>query len=173
MKKIVLTMMFLFTFTLPVYAEIAYFQNEFTDSKVIVSSIDRDKKTSYSKAPNNITLRKELLNNNTNFTLIILTTKSSIPAILDKTHFKFNNTKVMSLKTSVDPDSYSLFFELNDDLLKLYQLQLLSKFKHQCILITKIESNTKNTISYQLFLPNGNKSSLWNKTIYLYAANKT
>ena len=38
MKKIVLTMMFLFTFTLPVYAEIAYFQNEFTDSKVMLLS---------------------------------------------------------------------------------------------------------------------------------------
>ena len=43
-------MMFLFTFTLPVYAEIAYFQNEFTDSKVIVSSIDRDKKNKLLKS---------------------------------------------------------------------------------------------------------------------------
>lgn len=143
MKKIVLTMMFLFTFTLPVYAEIAYFQNEFTDSKVIVSSIDRDKKTSYSKAPNNITLRKELLNNNTNFTLIILTTKSSIPAILDKTHFKFNNTKVMSLKTSVDPDSYSLFFELNDDFIK--SISTATSVQVQ----TPMYSNNKNRIKYK------------------------
>ena len=136
-------MMFLFTFTLPVYAEIAYFQNEFTDSKVIVSSIDRDKKTSYSKAPNNITLRKELLNNNTNFTLIILTTKSSIPAILDKTHFKFNNTKVMSLKTSVDPDSYSLFFELNDDFIK--SISTATSVQVQ----TPMYSNNKNRIKYK------------------------
>ena len=143
MKKIVLTMMFLFTFTLPVYAEIAYFQNEFTDSKVIVSSIDRDKKTSYSKAPNNITLRKELLNNNTNFTLIILTTKSSIPAILDKTHFKFNNTKVMLLKTSVDPDSYSLFFELNDDFIKAISTATSVQVQ------TPMYSNNKNRIKYK------------------------
>ena len=142
MKKIVLTMMFLFTFTLPVYAEIAYFQNEFTDSKVIVSSIDSDKKTSYSK-PNNITLRKELLNNNTNFTLIILTTKSSIPAILDKTHFKFNNTKVMSLKTSVDPDSYSLFFELNDDFIKAISTATSVQVQ------TPMYSNNKNRIKYK------------------------
>ena len=134
MKKIVLTMMFLFTFTLPVYAEIAYFQNEFTDSKVIVSSIDRDKKTSYSK---------ELLNNNTNFTLIILTTKSSIPAILDKTHFKFNNTKVMSLKTSVDPDSYSLFFELNDDFIKAISTATSVQVQ------TPMYSNNKNRIKYK------------------------
>ncbi len=135
--------MFLFTFTLPVYAEIAYFQNEFTDSKVIVSSIDRDKKTSYSKAPNNITLRKELLNNNTNFTLIILTTKSSIHAILDKTHFKFNNTKVMSLKTSVDPDSYSLFFELNDDFIKAISTATSVQVQ------TPMYSNNKNRIKYK------------------------
>ncbi len=116
MKKIVLTMMFLFTFTLPVYAEIAYFQNEFTDSKVIVSSIDRDKKTSYSKAPNNITLRKELLN---------------------------NNTKVMSLKTSVDPDSYSLFFELNDDFIKAISTATSVQVQ------TPMYSNNKNRIKYK------------------------
>lgn len=143
MKKIVLTIMLLFTFALPGYAEIAYFQNEFTSSKVIVSSIDRDKKTDYSKAPNNITLRKEFLRNNTNFTLIILTTKSSIPAILDKTHFKFNSTNFMSLKTSVDPDSYSLFFELDDDFIKAVSTATSMQIQ------TPMYSNNKNRIKYK------------------------
>jgi hypothetical protein len=49
----------------------------------------------------------------------------------------------MSLKTSVDPDSYSLFFELNDDFIKAISTATSVQVQ------TPMYSNNKNRIKYK------------------------
>lgn len=159
MKKTVLTMIFLFVFALPCYAEIAHFNNEFKGSKVIVSSIDRDKEIKYTQAPNNITLKKEILQNKTYMTLIILTSVSSPPAILDNTNFKFDNANVVSLKTTVDPYSYSMFFELNDDFIK----EASSSTSLQIQL--PMYSNSKSRVKYKEYDISPNVLNEWKQVI--------
>lgn len=143
MLRLLCTVFFLFVFNLPCYAEIARFNNEFTGSKTIVSSIDRDKEIKYTQAPNNITLKKELLQNKISMTLILLTSVSSPPAILDNTNFKFNNANIVSLRTAVDPYSYSMFFELNDNFIK----EALNATSLQIQI--PMYSNNKNRIKYK------------------------
>lgn len=143
MLRLLCTVFFLFIFNLPCYAEIARFNNEFTGSKTIVSSIDRDKEIKYTQAPNNITLKKELLQNKISMTLILLTSVSSPPAILDNTNFKFNNVNIVSLRTAIDPYSYSMFFELNDNFIK----EALNATSLQIQI--PMYSNNKNRIKYK------------------------
>ena len=91
------------------FAKIIEYTNEFTNSKYILSEIERDKKLSYTKFPNTVTFRKSITNNKSEYTLFLITSGSQAISPLDATAFKTYSTSSPSIYLFDPTIDYSNF----------------------------------------------------------------
>ncbi|WP_455655181.1 hypothetical protein [Phascolarctobacterium sp.] len=154
MFKIITTTFFLLFFSLSCYAEITYFSNEFTNQKYAISVNQRNKSDNFYKIPNTIAFRKELNSTNDNFKLFLMCSMSQNPSSLDKTNFKFDNIKIISITPNVDynnsapnPAAYDLDKEFVASLFHANSLQIqIPLFTHDKAQIKYLEYTIPNSI---------------------------
>lgn len=146
MKTLLLTLSFLLIFSITSYAEIAHFSNDFTGSQIIISVNERSKSENHYKTFNTIAFRKEIIQSLPAYKLFLMTSTSQTPSTLDKTNFKFNNDKILSLKTNVEynsipsPSAYDLDVEFINEVLLANSIQIqLPLFTHDKAQIKYLE----------------------------------
>lgn len=143
MKTLLLTLSFLLIFSITSYAEIAHFSNDFTGSQIIISVNERSKSENHYKTFNTIAFRKEIIQSKPSYKLFLITSTSQTPSTLDKTNFKFNDNKILSLKTNVEYNSVPRPVAYNLDAEFINKILLTNSIQVQIPLFTHDKSQIK------------------------------
>lgn len=112
-------------------AKIIEYNNDFTNTRYVVSEIERDKKLSYIKFPNTVTFRKSINNNQSEYTLFLIASGSQAISPLDSTAFKMHSNSNINLYLFDPKVDYSNFptasYKLSDSfIIQLTQTDSLS-----------------------------------------------
>ena len=120
MKKFLLTLL-LIMFCNISYAEIIKSENAFDNSHSIISFFASKSSELGQDSPIEISLKKEILNNFSNYTVFIKSDnpQKSFVVTIEDSKLKFNNNKIIKVQTQSDNaiDSEKITFRLTQDIL--------------------------------------------------------